>query len=110
MTALSATLQTPGESPPAFLSRVIIVGDRLKGSLSSTATAADLIDTLIAFYATANVEESSENEKFTETLSVNTIIALKDVSEAFDVEQTRRETIATKEKANAAKAGAGSGS
>src|SRR3978361_251658 len=61
MTALSATLQTPGESPPAFLSCVIIVGDRLKGSLSSTATAADLIDTLIAFYATANVKESSEN-------------------------------------------------
>ncbi|KAG8865609.1 hypothetical protein FRB97_004618, partial [Tulasnella sp. 331] len=60
--------QTHKENLPEYLSRSQVTRDHLLAALPSTATAADLLSTIVAFFSLQNLEDTKENQSLRDTL------------------------------------------
>ncbi|KAG8937892.1 hypothetical protein FRC04_009946 [Tulasnella sp. 424] len=89
---LASVTQKPGEPLPDYFQRLEEAGDKLSASLSSSATASEVIDLLVTFLGLSNMDPTEENETFEVTLSIAGGLTRSTVGSAFMNEQTRRDT------------------
>ncbi|KAG8869635.1 hypothetical protein FRB97_000919 [Tulasnella sp. 331] len=84
--------QSHKENLPEYLSHSQVARDHLLAALPSTATAADLLSTIVAFFSLQNLEDTKENQSLRDTLQRTTNISEATLETAYRKEQTSRTT------------------
>ncbi|KAG8870887.1 hypothetical protein FRB97_009267, partial [Tulasnella sp. 331] len=95
--------QTHKENLPEYLSRSQVTRDHLLAALPTTATAANLLSTIVAFFSLQNLEDTKENQSLKDTLQRTTNISEATLETAYRKEQTSRTTNAIVAKQESAK-------
>ncbi|KIO25470.1 hypothetical protein M407DRAFT_25174 [Tulasnella calospora MUT 4182] len=104
--SLASIRQEPNETLPAYLERLELAGSRLNNSLPTGTTPSGVIAMLITFLAVQNLDPTKDNERFELNLSIAGKITSATITEAFRIEQTRRDIATqTKESGLAARIG-----
>ncbi|KAG8862849.1 hypothetical protein FRB97_005475, partial [Tulasnella sp. 331] len=80
--------QTHKENLPEYLSCSQVARDHLLAALPTTATAADLLSTIVAFFSLQNLEDTKENQSLRDTLQRTTNISEATLETAYRKEQT----------------------
>ncbi|KAG8866670.1 hypothetical protein FRB97_003812, partial [Tulasnella sp. 331] len=95
--------QTHKENLPEYLSRSQVARDHLLAALPSTATAADLLSTIVAFFSLQNLEDTKENQLLKDMLQRTINISKTTLETAYRTEQTSCTTNAIVAKQESAK-------
>lgn len=90
MQKIHCIYQQPDEELTAFLGRLRIASNAILAAYPKDAQVDTLLDALVVYIALSHLQQTSENTRFHQCLTINQKTSLSDITTAFRAEQVRR--------------------